>query len=227
MRMWWADFFIDPKVRAMPPVSRGIYLLLLGELWMNGGWLKDDDRHLAARLQMDVRAWRQHRRHIEPAIKQEIDRTVGPIITQGRLQRELRSSLDLIDHRKAQTAAARAKRWGKAGTGPSVTETRPPPRAEPVTEHVTSPETGYGTGSYSEPDKKEGRGEPPGNEASEARAPLTVPVGSLRSAPGGEVDAPSDPALVKRLVSDGLKRSTGTSLFDRLGMGKEDGNGTA
>lgn len=136
MRMWWADFFIDPVVRSMPPLSRGLYLLLLGESWVNGGWLKDDDKNIAARLQIDVRSWRMHRPHIEPAFERRSDPMLGSILVQKRLQIELALAVDLIEKRKAQTAPARMKRHSKSTKQPPATE-RPNGRAtEPVADVV-------------------------------------------------------------------------------------------
>ena len=34
MKLFWPDFFGDPRVQAMQPEAQGVYLLLLGVMWV-------------------------------------------------------------------------------------------------------------------------------------------------------------------------------------------------
>ena len=198
----WPAFLTDPKVKDMPPLTRGVYLLLLGAMWMNEAWLKDDDRIIARKLDMSVRTWRFHRPRIEPVLSHQVEPILGRVLTQKRLTREYLVALDLIEKRKAQTEPARTKRWGKSTKRPSVTERSKPRKTDTVTEQVTDQAT-QSVSSRNTPLMKD-RTLP-----LQAESSIHPSLPALGASSGGEhveVDAPSDPALVKRLVSDGLKR---------------------
>lgn len=231
----WPAFMADPKVKDMPPITRGIYMLLLGAMWMNEAWLKDDDRNIARKLDMDVRTWRSHRQFIEPTIEHKSDPFLGPILQQKRLSREYQIALEQIAKRRAQTAPARAKKAGKPAHKPSVTDRPAKPQTEAVTVTVTDvaakAETGGNTPSKKDrtlPIKKaessilpttQGLGASSGvpNGKAEAAAPVASP-----SLEGGSLPKPSQALLNSPIVK-------GTSLLDRINAAtkrKADEEGT-
>lgn len=134
MPMYWERFFADTEL-VMASDTQGFYALLLGKMWLNHGWLPADDSFIARLLRLDVRTWRsRHKAAILALLQAEIDPVIGPIYRQKRLVAELAKAADLIDKRKAQTAAAREKKAAKSAQAASVT-------ARPngsVTEHVTT-----------------------------------------------------------------------------------------
>lgn len=102
MKMFWPDFFTDPGVEAMSPEAQGIYLLLLGRMWMNGGWLPADDRVIARRLGLDVRVWRTRYKNEMSALLSDFQGPLGnACITQNRLMLEWSKAEELRKQRIA------------------------------------------------------------------------------------------------------------------------------
>lgn len=144
MSIDWPGFLMSAHVKAMPVETKGIYLLLLGEMWTNEGWLPNDDKLIAQRLGMDVRVWRRHRKLIAPCLTEVRDNSStipAGMLVQKRLTREYQHTLELVEKKRAQTEPARAKRLAKTAQAASVTERKAPPVTKPVAEPVTSPET--------------------------------------------------------------------------------------
>jgi uncharacterized protein YdaU (DUF1376 family) len=121
MPMWWADFFGDPKVAELPLDTQGVYALLLGRMWMNGGWLKDDVGVIARQLGRDPRTLRPHFDRVSALFQRRNDAVVGAVLTQKRLTIELSKAAETIAKNKARTAAATAKRLGKSTKAADVT----------------------------------------------------------------------------------------------------------
>ena len=102
MKMFWPDFFTDPGVEAMSPEAQGIYLLLLGRMWMNGGWLPADDRVIARRLGLDVRVWRKRYKDEMSALLSDFQGPLGgACVTQNRLMLEWSKAEELRKQRIA------------------------------------------------------------------------------------------------------------------------------
>lgn len=249
MSIDWPGFHMNNDVKAMPVATRGVYLLLLGELWMNGGWLPNDDKLIARRLDMDVRAWRQHRKHIAPCLTEvsEKSRTLPcGMIVQNRLTREYEHTLELVDKKRAQTEPARAKRHAKSKAPASATEENRPPATAPVTEPVTKAETAPAAASVTageaEAEKKEAllpnsrellSSTPTAGDGSLRPAPKREAEGSAAvGSPGREgrsppqpserVPAPTPALLRSKLVKNGGKHDPEPSDDPDRGGGDDD-----
>ncbi len=102
MKIFWADFFSDPLVRWLTPEQKGVYLLLLGHMWENGGWISADDRVIARTIGMDVRRWRgQYAEAIYPMMSTIPDDFLGTVMVQKRLRHEYEKAVDLREKRIA------------------------------------------------------------------------------------------------------------------------------
>lgn len=234
----WPGFHSNRTVRGMPAETKGVYLLFMGEMWTNEGWLLDDDRHIAHRLGMDVRTWRKHRRFIEPELDHINVTAVGMTLQQTRLSREYAHTLELVDKKRAQTAPARARLRAKSKQAPSVTESQPPRATKTVTAPVTKPETEQVTKSATagEAEKEEalpsnrqsllpsapslrtmGEAAKPNGKAT-AAAPVASPGLEDRSAPEPDEEITPTPALLRSQ----LVKSKPTGLMAALQSMIED-----
>jgi uncharacterized protein YdaU (DUF1376 family) len=131
MRLYWGDYFRD--TRRLSLREHGAYLLLLGELWVQGGKLPADDDTLARAALCTPAEWAEIRPTIMPFF-----RVVRGKLTQKRLAEELAKYDDTIRKRKlAGQKGGRATR----GNGEENTEanakqlpTKPEPEPEPITQ---------------------------------------------------------------------------------------------
>jgi len=128
MRLYWGDYFRD--TRRLSLREHGAYLLLLGELWVQGGKLPADDDTLARAALCTPAEWAEMRPTIMPFF-----RVVRGKLTQKRLAEELAKYDDTIRKRKLA-----GQKGGKAtrGNGEENTEanakhlpTKPEPEPEP------------------------------------------------------------------------------------------------
>lgn len=242
MRMWWGDFFADPKVAALPGETRGIYACLLGAMWQNGGWLANNDSMIARLLGLHVLTWKaRHKPLVLPLLSVGVTPMVpGGVLTQKRLTKEWRKATQLIEENHSKAAKARAAKAAKSTKQASVTE----PKSSPVTETLTGPVTEIVTEPVKalqpEPEPQKNRPLP-----SQAERPILSPLQDLGALPprdgrangkgahsahgrspslkGGSLPAPSPALLKSKLVStplddddDVATRPGGNSLFGAL-----------
>jgi len=214
-----ADFANDTK--AMSFEDRCAYRAVLQVMWANHGWLPGDDQICARMMGCDTRKWRSIRARLQPRLRGEVDPVLGPILRQKRIARDWTFAVEQIAKNKARTAPATAERRRKAAERRNVTveheddryADREPDRSDAVPALAQSPEP-YKKGRASEP-------------SASAAPPVPANLPSLSSASGeivasGKPPEPSDPALVKRLVSDGLKRPRATGLMAALEPREDD-----
>jgi uncharacterized protein YdaU (DUF1376 family) len=224
MMMNWTRFFSDPKVEALPAEAKGIYALVLGKMWLNEGWISADDKVLARILGLDVRRWRTlFKPLIVPLLRRDIVPHVGAIYTQKHLQEVRAYALATVEKTAASTARARAAKAAKHGFAPSVAEPEQQPEIEPVTEPAPASAAEPVARGKREQEKKGG----PQPIMRPAVPPfLQSPQPKTNGAEHDiEAEPASDPALRRRLVSDGMKpRQPSTSLFGRLQAAKEEEN---
>ena len=127
MPMYWERFFADTARLTIE--QRGIYALMLGRMWLNGGWLPADDTVLARMLGLDVRAWKtRYKSALLPYFLKEIDPLLSDIYRQKRLVAELAKAAEVVEKNKARTAAATAERLKKSKNGAHVTSPDPKQR---------------------------------------------------------------------------------------------------
>lgn len=229
LKVYCSDFFGDPNVAQLSPEARGIYVLLLMRMWMNGGWIANDDRIIARTLGLTPTTWR---RHYRPAlekllISREFPQICGGILTQKRLERDWATTARTMASNKEKMAKVRAEKDGKSKQRHPPADNDDAPVAR--TEHNGAADTvdstmhkhseALSTSGIPEPDKK---GRRAASQPSAAGPVAIVPVGSLRPMPLAEVERPTDPALVGRLVSAGLKRSKATGLMAALEKRDDD-----
>lgn len=218
--MFWGDFFSDPRVAAMPAETQGIYALLLGRMWMNGGWLANDDATIARLLGLTRIQWsRRHRPHIEPLlISKEFSGIFGGLLTQRRVERDWQKVGKTIARTSASLAKARAEKAAKAKQRASAAD--PFHGFEP--DDVAALEAQRATGA--EPRSNHNHIEGPGSgqsngQATPAPSP-TVDDGSLRPFS----NTPLIDAIKAQRAERAKAAAGGTSIFDRLKQ-REDGNG--
>lgn len=128
MRLYWGDYFRD--TRRLNLREHGAYLLLLGELWVQGGKLNATDETLARATLCSADEWAELKPVIMPFF-----RVVRGKLTQKRLSEELAKYDDTIRKRKSA-----GQKGGRASRG-TVTEnpeanaqqmpTKPEPEPEP------------------------------------------------------------------------------------------------
>lgn len=195
--------------------KRAMWLWLLTTMWLNKAWLPADEQTIAAMLGIDVRRWKVTYKPIfEQLLVREHQPLVGDIYRQPKLTDVWNATVERITKNKRLAADARAAKAAKHGQSPSAAERPSGPAPEPAAAPVTEPAAGL----HQNQDKKGPASGHPNGPAQPG--PFTaVP---LRSGPGGEVAPPSDPALVKRLVSDGLKRPRATGLMAALEPREDD-----
>lgn len=235
MKLFWPDFFFDPRVQAMTPEARGIYLLLLGVLWMSDGWIAADDKVIARRLGLDVRQWRsRYKAEIVPLLSDFQAPLVGRSYTQKRLQKELAKAADLRAIRIANLGMSEAEYEAKRAVAPAKPGSKkraqhaspnrtPKPAAEPASpssgdshSHRDTTYPAKAGHSYPAADRAavhtERSDQPPHNVDAAALPPREA----LQAMPTAEPEPASDPATVKRLVADGLKRDKPPTLSDLM-----------
>lgn len=231
MKMFWPDFFGDARVAAMSPEAQGIYLLLLGVMWSNGGWIAADDKIIARRLGLDVRVWRaRYKSEIVPLLSDFQAPLVPRALTQKRLQKELIKAAELRAIRIAnlgmseaeyeanrtpapdkQAKQKRAQAGHRTGTPNRAAKSEPKPAEQSraiahSSEDTTYPAAGRAAGHTE-------RSGPPPHIADVGALP---PREALQPMPTAEPEPASDPATVKRLVADGLKRDKPPTLSDLM-----------
>lgn len=226
MRLYCSDFFGDPLVQMLTPEQRGVYLQLLMRMWMNGGWIANDDKIIARALGLTRTTWlRRYRPAIENlTISREFPQILGGILTQKRLERDWQITARTMSSNKVKMAKVRAERDAKSKQRPFSTEAEGEPvdntahkgPATPVDSTVHKPAAPLSTVGIPEPDKK-GPGERPINQAGDARP--SFDAGALRSA------TPLADVIRQKRLAETVK-AAGTSIFDRL-KAQEDGDGRA
>jgi len=248
MKLFWPDFFGDARVQAMSTEAQGVYLLLLGVMWVSGGWISADDRIIARRLGLDVRVWRsRYKPEIVPLLSDFQAPLVARALTQKRLQKELTKAVDLRAIRIANLGMTEDEYEANKAVAPTK-----PARAKRA-------QAGHRTGAPNRPSKSEpapanqGRAiahssdiettspvtlEPPSQAAARAAdhtvrsgpTPHNVEVGALppRAMPDDEPAPAEDKALQRQLVADGLKRQGKTpslsDLVQELTRGDDNAN---
>jgi uncharacterized protein YdaU (DUF1376 family) len=156
MMMNWSRFFADSKVAMLPTEAQGVYVLMLGKMWLNQGWLSADDRVLARILGLDVRAWRRtYKPLIEPLLRREIDRHIGAIYTQKHLQEVRTTALASVERMAASTARARAAKAAKHGKVGSATEPKHDAATAPASEPAPEPVAASTASTKPQPQEKE------------------------------------------------------------------------
>lgn len=89
MALWVRDFLADTE--GLDGEATGAYALLLLNMWLNGGWLPDDDRKLARMARVSRFKWRR----LRPVVVGFLLRIDGNRFTQKRLLQELWLSREL------------------------------------------------------------------------------------------------------------------------------------
>lgn len=214
MMMYWGRFFASADVENLPTAeARGVWALMLGKMWLNGGWIKADDRIVADKLGLDIRRWRHtYKPLFEPLLRRQIDPHVGAIYTQKTLTSVRASALEMVAKNKARTARATAAKAAKARKARSVTE---PPAAN-VSSNVTKPVTDIATTSKTDiqkertlPIKKgessfqpteQGLGASSGEIVASGLPPAAVASPGLE---GGSLPPPSPALLRSKIVREG------------------------
>lgn len=113
MPMYWADFMADTA--HLSCLQSGSYLLLLGQMWLRGGWVPDDDEQLARMCRLKLAKWRE----IKPAIQPFLV-TRGGKLSQKRLLSMHKSVSETHKKTVAKTAKMRrAKHYKKQGLAAS------------------------------------------------------------------------------------------------------------
>lgn len=216
MKMWWKDFFTDTQT--LPGETRAVYALLLGAMWLNQGWLPDNDAVIAKALGMHLLTWKKrHKPLLTPLLTHGVSPLVtGGVWTQKRLTREWQSATRSVAENKAALAKARAEKAAKSRREASAAEPKKASVAAPVTDPVAGPVTERAAGDKPEPDKKGG----PPPIARLGGSPFSAPTvdvtalppravnghaersGTVRSPSlkGGSLPSPSDALLRSRLV---------------------------
>lgn len=139
MRIYWADFFFDPMVVRMTPAQRGIYLLLLGQIWLKGGLISADDRAIARALDMDLRTWKRvYAPVIKPLLHHFEASFGGSFLTQKRLQSEMKKAGEALTNLQAGAARSRAKKAAKAAKQPQQSEPKSRPETKPENQSLKS-----------------------------------------------------------------------------------------
>lgn len=130
MKLYWGDYFRDTR-RLVGAREHGAYLLLLGEMWTQGGSLPVDDEILARLALCSHDEWAQ----IAPAVLSFFKTSRGKL-TQKRLTAELSKYDDTIRKRKEAGKRGGLASHGKdSGNGPANAKQKAPypePEPEPV-----------------------------------------------------------------------------------------------
>lgn len=240
MKLFWPDFFGDARVQALSPEAQGLYLLLLGVMWVNGGWIAADDRIIARRLGLDVRVWRaRYKTEIVALLSDFQAPLVGRALTQKRLQKELQKAADLRAVRIANLGMTEAEyeanrtpapdkpaRQKRAQAGNQTGSPNRPPKNAPRLEDQaraiahSSEDTSYPV-----------TGRAAGQTERSGPSPHIVDAAALppRATADDEPPPAENPELQRRLVADGLKRPGGkppslSDLVRDLTRGEDNAN---
>jgi len=224
MKLFWPDFFGDARVQAMSTEAQGVYLLLLGVMWVSGGWISADDRIIARRLGLDVRVWRsRYKPEIVPLLSDFQAPLVPRAFTQNRLQKELTKAADLRAVRianlgmteaeyEAKSAPVTAKLEGRkrAQAGGRTGSPNRPPKSEPAQGNQ-----GRAIAHSSEDTSYPVTGRAAGQTERSGPSPHIVDAAALPPrATADDEPPPENPALQKKLIADGLKAGKPPSLSD-------------
>ena len=187
-KMFWGDFFQDPRVRELPVEAQGVYAVLLGRMWQNQAWLPADDVKLCRHLHMSVRTWRaRYKALITPLLYLGNSPAIGEIFQQKREARDWAEALEAIEKNRKRTERAREEKARKSGKQRSVTAKKNGTVTDTVTEAVTEVTRARKPEPDTEPDTGSGSGFPltpngpaPPEDVSVARdlgiAPSTSPA---------------------------------------------------
>lgn len=100
MPMFWGDYFGDTTHLSVE--EHGAYLLLIGQYWLRGCGLPDDDTRLSRLTRMSVKQWRE----VKPTIA-EFFAVGNGVWLHNRIERELADTR----HKVEQARSAANKRW--------------------------------------------------------------------------------------------------------------------
>lgn len=206
------EFFASPEVDDMDGEQAAVWLKLIAECWRRKTLLPADDSKLARILDVDVRVWRRRYKPVfVPLMTQEKSQTVSGTVSNFYRIAKVNSVWDQVANRiarnKSNAAHARAEKAAKHAKAPSAPEPKKPSDPAPIAEPAAEPEAGL----YQNQDKKGG--------PQPSKRPAASPFLQTGNGHFAEAEPPSDPSLVERLVSDGLKRSSQPdrgSLFGAL-----------
>jgi uncharacterized protein YdaU (DUF1376 family) len=128
MRFYWGDYFKD--TRRLNRLEHSAYLLLLGEMWIQGGKLPNDDVELAAFAMCSMEEWAE----VRPAVMRFFKPSRGKL-TQKRLAAEMEKYSVTVRKRKAAGKAGsdvtNRKRKETSAANAEHMPTKPEPEPEP------------------------------------------------------------------------------------------------
>lgn len=130
MKLYWGDYFRDTR-RLVGAREHGAYLLLLGEMWTQGGALPADPAVLARLTLCSHDEWEQ----IAPAVLSFFKTSRGKL-TQKRLTAELAKYDDTIRKRKEAGKRGGLASHGKDGGNSQANAEQKAPYPEPEPEPV-------------------------------------------------------------------------------------------
>lgn len=138
MRFYWGDYFRD--TRRLNRLEHSAYLLLLGELWVQGGKLPADDETLARATLCTPDEWAQ----VKPAVMSFFTIRRGSI-SQKRLAQELSHAVSVSEARKqagksggmASAGKPKGKRTANAAPNGEANEQRNLAKPEPEPERYS------------------------------------------------------------------------------------------
>ena len=118
MPFYWSDFLGDTM--HLTGLESGAYAMLLGQMWLKGGWVQDDDVLIAKMCRIDIRVWRAMRSKIDPLLRHKEGR-----ISQKRLLDEIRKAKRIAEKNKKRSAnfAPHNEKKRKAKTEPKQDHT--------------------------------------------------------------------------------------------------------
>jgi uncharacterized protein YdaU (DUF1376 family) len=99
-QMCWVDFFA--KTTMLSGFARAIYAILIGQLWVAGGALPDNDRMLAQALNIKLATWQRLKPELAPFLQMG-----DGWVRQKRVTEEILHAREGIQNRHLRTTRAR------------------------------------------------------------------------------------------------------------------------
>jgi uncharacterized protein YdaU (DUF1376 family) len=115
MPFFWADFLADTT--HLNGIESGVYAMLLGNMWLRGGWIPDDDQAIARMCRIDEQTWLLMKPKIRPFLKLRNGR-----FSQRRLLDEFQKAKKIHQKNCKKTAKARQAKSEKKQQHASVTD---------------------------------------------------------------------------------------------------------
>jgi uncharacterized protein YdaU (DUF1376 family) len=135
LKFWPMDFVTSKRVRRLRdlPGCQNAYLMLLILMWMDGGDVEDDDRDLAAMLQVEVADWQAYKaRLLADGLVDEVTDQDGVLrLSQARLSDDFARATKQANDVDAVLAAGRAKANAKKQAKPKKTKQKSAAPQEP------------------------------------------------------------------------------------------------